>query len=217
MCLLQPVVRDWGRLSGMVRLNAWPKGRVVWPWPWKNDPPALLFPQPHWWKETFWNEDGIGREALLQSMRHLSPQYDLTWADGDESSASDATLRLKNGWRRVFVSTVTEFHEQGRSLTRVAFGERHPVWKSRLIYGMGALLLLASYLKIAPAFWLALILLVFMGWRFRAASKIQSSTRDLVLAAAERCGLWQNAGSVDITPEELHQRALASAGRSAEL
>ena len=53
-------------------------------------------------------------------MRHLSPQYDLTWSDGDERSASDATLRLKNGWRRVFVSTVTEFHEQGRSLTRVA-------------------------------------------------------------------------------------------------
>jgi GT2 family glycosyltransferase len=217
MCLLQPVVRDWGRLSGMVRLNAWPKGRVVWPLPWKMDQPALLFPQPHWWKETFWSEGGIGREALLQSMRHLSPQYDLTWSDGDERSASDATLRLKNGWRRVFVSTVTEFHEQGRSLTRVAFGERHPLWKSRLIYGAGAFLLLAGHLKMASVFWLGVILLALVGWRFRVASKVQSNVQRLVHAAADRCGLWRHEGAEEITPEELHQRLLASAGRSAEL
>jgi hypothetical protein len=217
MCLLQPVVRDWGRFSGMVRLNAWPKGRVVWPWPWKRDQPALLFPQPHWWKETFWSEGGIGREALLQSMRHLSPQYDLTWSDGDESSASDATLRLKNGWRHVFVSTVTEFHEQGRSLTRVAFGERHPIWKSRLLFGAGAMLLVTGCFQVSAASWLALILLIVVAWRFRVASKVQSTVQRLVHAAADRCGLGRHEGAEEITPEELHQRLLASAGRSAEL
>ena len=216
LCLLQPVIRDWGRVSGMVRLKAWPKGRVVWPWPWKSSLPTVLSPQRHWWHESFWSEEGMGREALLQSMRHLAPQHGITWEDCDERSACDATLQ-KHGWRRVFLATVTEFHERGRSLTRVAFGERHPIWRSRLIWGAVAALMLARYFDLTGIVWLVIAVLILAIWRYRFASRTQSAARDLVSAAAARCGLWQDESLHEITPEQLHQRALASTTQPAEV
>jgi hypothetical protein len=219
LCLLQPVVRDWGRLSGMVRMNAWPKGRVVWPRLWNSSAPdcPLLAPQAHWWRETFWSESGTGREALLHSMRHLCPKFGLTWTDGDERSPCDATLRLRNGWRRVFVATVTEFHERGRSLTRIAWGERNPLWKSRLIIGLVALLIFSRHLNTSSLLWLVIVLLIAAGWRFRESAQVQSAARQLISAAALRCGLSQNEGVEHAGAEELHERVLASTSRSAEL
>jgi hypothetical protein len=66
-------------------------------------------------------------------------------------------------------------------------------------------------------FWLVVILLILVAWRVRVASRIQSATRDLVVAAAQRCGLRDDDLTEEITPEELHERALASPARSAEL
>lgn len=217
LCLLQPVIRDWGRVSGMVRLNAWPKGRIVWPWPWKNTRPTFLAPQKHWWREAFWSEGGTGRDSLLQEMRHLAPQYDFKWVDTDDHSACDAILRSDIGWREVSVATVTEFHEAGRCLTRIAFGGKRPKWKGFTAYHCG-LLLLILLLSNWPGRLMLIPCLALLGafW-FHVAARAERAARRLVYAAANRCGLWTGNETAEFDPDDLPEHMLASAGRSAEL
>lgn len=215
LCLLQPVVRDWGRLSGMLRLNAWPRGRVVWPW--RRQPGTLLSPRKHWWRETFWSENGVGREALLQAMRHLAPRHGLQWSDADERSECDATLSIAHGWNRVTLATVTEFHEAGRTLTRVAWGPHPP--------GAGILGVCWAFVGVisAPRFgwslpsWIAYLWLPVVVVWLRNLWKTEHTVRELIDASAKRCGLCKDGTPRETTPEELHQRALASTAQPAEV
>jgi hypothetical protein len=214
LCLLQPVVRDWGRVSGMVRLRAWPKGRIVWPWKRRQLPP--LSRQPHWWSdEVFWNEHGIGREQLLHSMRAVASKRGFVWDDGDEESACDAILLHRASGVLLGVATVTEFHEQGKMLTRAALGPRYRWWLQPLPAALlaGAV---AWGMWHGPS-WIA-VLLIFGSLLLSLRSiRALHAANDLLVAAAERCGLRGDDIPREAGPEELHQRVLASTARSAEL
>jgi hypothetical protein len=214
LCLLQPVVRDWGRLSGMVRLHAWPEGRVVWPW--RRRTPTMPARQHRGWSDdAFWSEDSLGRGELLQAMRALAPASGLIWNDAGEESACDAVLTHRTTFACVGVATVTEFHGGGRQLTRVATGPRFRWWLHPVNTALLAAAVASSLLHGPPGVtilhWLGFIA---ASWRSIRAS---GTARGLVLAAAARCGLCDDPAPPDITPEELHQRALASTGQSAEL
>lgn len=116
LSFLQPVVREWARLRGMLTLGARPSRHPLLP---DIIPPV----KPH--KVTFslgtlrfWSEGGTGREQWLSEMRKAF-------------RAAHVIFREDDGWRwfdleawpwaevsRAFLS-VTEFHADGRCLTRV--------------------------------------------------------------------------------------------------
>ncbi|WP_395737644.1 glycosyltransferase [Prosthecobacter sp.] len=116
LSFLQPVVREWARLCGMLKLGARPSRHPLLP---DIIPPT----RPH--KITlslgtlnFWSESGATRETWLQELRK-------------EFRTAHVIFREDDGWRwfdveawpwsevsRAFLS-VTEFHADGRCLTRV--------------------------------------------------------------------------------------------------
>ena len=113
---MQPVVRESARLLGMLRLRAWPAWRPLLP---EIVPPEL----PH--KQAialgtlkFWSETGVTRDAWLEALRrslkasHIIFRQDDGWRWFDIETWPNAALS------RAFLS-VTEYHGEGRCLTRV--------------------------------------------------------------------------------------------------
>jgi GT2 family glycosyltransferase/exo-beta-1,3-glucanase (GH17 family) len=214
LCLLQPIVRDWGRLAGMVRLKAWPKGRVMWPW--KHVEQPMVSRQTHWWSSAmFWSEEGVGREQLLHALRAQAPKCGLVWGDTTEESACDGVLMHRSTGALVCVATVTEFHGGERQLTRVAIGQQHRWWLQPL--GVASFLAaLLCYALHAPQWMVFALCLGFVAVAWRSFLAM-SAARALVHSAAARCGLCPDETSRDARANELPERVLASAGRSAEL
>ena len=70
-----------------------------------------------WWKlgieRTFWSEEGIGRDQLLEAVLKAFPG-----AMDDESGATDIIVKDSLFWNWAVV-TVTEFHGDGKQLTRL--------------------------------------------------------------------------------------------------
>ncbi len=119
LCFAQPIVRDWARLTGMIKLRAWAKGKVVWPW--QNRPRRTNSAPLFWQHAQFWNEQGIGREALLKTLAEAAPSLNISWSEPDGESPYDAELILSNG-AKYGLLTVTEYHEHEGRLTRVKSG-----------------------------------------------------------------------------------------------
>lgn len=214
LCLLQPIIRDWGRLKGMVKLQALPSGTTTWPGQHFSQRPSS--PQKHWNHEAFWNENGVGREELLRAMRRATADQGLTWQETGDQSSCDAMLTSPQG-RRVGLTTVTEYHEEGRCLTRIAYGLRDVWWLDRMqMLVMGAAL--ASYFLNAPHAWvLAALFLVLAFWRASLNVQALHAARGLIYSAAEACALIKDEAPVEVSPKQLHERALAPAGQSGEM
>lgn len=124
LCLAQPVARDWARLKTMVKLSAWPKGKLAWPaMPWR-----LRQPGPRTDRDlqmVWWSADGRGREELLARLVHLAEPWGLEITSTGDDSFWD--LQVTVGGQRWWLTTVTEYHESQQRLTRVAL--RRP-WMS---------------------------------------------------------------------------------------
>jgi GT2 family glycosyltransferase len=216
LCLVQPIVRDWGRLSGMVKLRALPSGTTTWPGQHFSSRPTA--PKDHWYHEAFWNEQGVGRDELLRSIRRLAPSQNLVWEETGDQSSCDVMLATPSG-RRVGVTTVTEFHEEGRTLTRVAYGIYGWLdWLQFLaLFGipLGTLLGLALGLRTT---WLVFPPVLALGvWRAFVNIGAIRSTRRLIRAAAASATLLPEDDAAEVNPNALHDRALATAGRSGEI
>jgi GT2 family glycosyltransferase len=214
LCLLQPIIRDWGRLKGMVKLRALPSGTTTWPGQHITRRPSS--PKKHWKHEAFWNEDGVGREELLRAMRRLTADRDLTWQETGDQSSCDAVLITPHG-RRVGLTTVTEYHEEGRCLTRIAYGLRNLWWLDQVqVLVLGAAL--ACHFLNIPHAWLLMVLFLFSAiWRANLNIQALYDTRELIYSAAESCALIKDEPPVGVSPDQLHERALATAGRSGEM
>lgn len=117
LCWWQPVVREWNRLLGMIKLGARPAGKKDFSGNDKTVRPVRKFSIPlatlH-----FWSEEGRGREEWLAAM-------------GSVLHKKRVPFRLDDGWRLfdleampdqwvslAFIS-VTEYHQRQKRLTRV--------------------------------------------------------------------------------------------------
>lgn len=120
LLIAQPLVRGWSRFIWNLRSGSAPGG----PWfslRWK---PGEIFRLSKPVTElSFWSENGIGRDEWLAAMlrgleeHSLAARTDDGWRDWDlETDASR--------WWRVRASTVTEYHEAPRRLTRVRLASR---------------------------------------------------------------------------------------------
>lgn len=116
LCWLQPMLREWARLRGMIRLGARPTFQ-----------PALreVFVPSRPRKLTlvgaelaFWSEAGVDREALLREWQGLMEAKGHVVYPDDGWRWFDAETGIKN-WFTSALVTVTEHHGQGRCLTRV--------------------------------------------------------------------------------------------------
>ncbi|WP_176159484.1 glycosyltransferase [Prosthecobacter debontii] len=141
LCWIQPVVREWKRLVGMVQLGARPAGSHA------NPPPNPVVRRPSkvsipLLELCFWNEVGVGRTQWLDAMRRHLAQKNIP-------------IREDQGWRLFDLEavphhiispaflTVTEYHGERQRLTRIKLLMRIQ-W--RLIFGVTALLGLVGLL-----------------------------------------------------------------------
>ncbi|MBL9178677.1 MAG: glycosyltransferase [Verrucomicrobiaceae bacterium] len=114
--LSQPVVREWARLRGMIRLGARPSRRPLLP---EIIPPE----KPH--KFTlplgtlrFWSEKNTTRDAWLQELRKALKSAHITHREDDGWRWFDIEAWPWAEVSRAWLS-VTEYHGDGRCLTRV--------------------------------------------------------------------------------------------------
>ncbi len=133
LCLMQPVVREWARLKGMIRLGARPSFRPTLP---DILPPKMPLKKTQRLEElAFWSENGVGREEWLRELRGVLDELKLPhreddgwrWFDVELSKASSKTLTT------AAYTSVTEYHGGQKALTRVALCARHHrLWPSVL-------------------------------------------------------------------------------------
>jgi GT2 family glycosyltransferase/exo-beta-1,3-glucanase (GH17 family) len=123
LCWWQPVLREWERLLGMVKLGARPgRSVMVHKEPPHQKPRKISIPLG---ELAFWSDAEIGREELLRKLRR---QFE----EGGRG------VRVDDGWRFFDMEagpvmymapawiTVTEYHGQKRLLTRVRWILRVP-------------------------------------------------------------------------------------------
>ena len=191
LCLLQPIVREAARVWGMIRLGARPQA----------DASAALSevppPRPRPQKMTvamgtqaFWSETGVDRHAWLADFQK-------------ELEAMQLPARRDDGWRRFdfeayprdelspAVLSVTEYHGEGRCLTRLRFLLR---FTPGLVVSLVLLLALETALLVsANARWqligasslaVTILMLLLVPWL------LQRPLRRAARAAALRAG-WQ--------------------------
>ena len=179
MCLLQPVVREWARVRGMVNTGARPTFRTALPdilppikptkWTWRM---AVL---------SYWSATGKGREEWLAALRAILDERKSRYRDDD-------------GWRWFDVEqfpvawvTVTEYHGGPRKLTRIGVLLRY---SPRLILAVVVAGMLLHGLGVPWTWWIGGVIIVasalVVGFRRRGLR--------LAMEAAERAGLQAMTG-----------------------
>jgi len=185
LSLLQPIVREWARLRGMLTLGARPSRHPLLP---QIAPPEM----PH--KKTislgtlsFWSEDGITRDDWLREMRAALHSTHTVQRDDDGWRWFDI-----EAWPWAEVSrawlTVTEYHGGGRCLTRVRCMlrvRRGMGWNFLLWFIIAGLMMTTRHLLVLGGFSaIAAAVLTPLGlWLARA------EMRRLARAAAAAAGL----------------------------
>lgn len=160
LSFLQPMVREWARLRGMLTLGARPSRHPLLP---------DIMPPTRPYKVTlslgtlrFWSESGITREAWLRELRQVLRSAHILFREDDGWRWFDIEAWPWSEVSRGFLS-VTEFHAEGRCLTRVRLllRIRRSLWWNVLLWfviatilmvaGMHTLLVLGTVAVIATA------------------------------------------------------------------
>lgn len=140
LSFLQPVVREFARLCGMLIYAARPT--------WRPHLPEILPPlKPGKISLTlttlsFWSEEGRDRHHLLDALRGVLAEKRRLYREDDGWRWFDFELDPHSDLSRAFI-TVTEYHGQGRCLTRVRCllrVRRGLVWNLVLWLGFAGLL-----------------------------------------------------------------------------
>lgn len=185
LCLLQPIIREWARLRGMIKLGARPS--------FKPHLPDILPPRrPRKSSQmqryiAFWSEGGIGREAILAEVRSLLLR------NGHE-------VRDDDGWRwfdleaypskpySVGVITTTEYHCGGGLLTSVGICDRS---SRHYLLGMLICFVLPFFLKQVPllALFPFLVVAIMLPWLHIAHWYRRGRVIKIIGEAARNLGL----------------------------
>ncbi|MCX6857633.1 MAG: glycosyltransferase [Verrucomicrobia bacterium] len=114
--LMQPIKREQARMRGLlavclVNRSAAKKEEVNLP------------SRPKIWslnlgERSFWNESNVGRDRFLDELRQLIHCHGYTCREDDGWQRMDVEAKL-NSWLSIAFLTVTEYHGNGRCLTRV--------------------------------------------------------------------------------------------------
>lgn len=141
LCWLQPVVREWARVVDMVRLSARPS--------WKPMLREVFVPtrRSKWTfpigEMAFWSEQGVGRDELLNHLQTLLGQQRMPLCLDDGWQLFDIELRPEAGLSTALMSA-TEYHGQGKCLTRVRLLVRLDFHAALLVCAITALLVVST-------------------------------------------------------------------------
>jgi len=189
LSFLQPIVREWARLRGMLALGARPSRHPLLP---DIVPPV----RPH--KITFslgalrfWSDTGTTREQWLHELRKLLRAEHIIFREDDGWRWFDIEAWPWSEVSRAFL-TVTEFHGDGCCLTKVRLllRVRRSVGWNLLLWMIIASILMAAglhtLLVLGTFAVLAVVLLVPLGlWMIRR------EMRKLARLAATKAGLME--------------------------
>ena len=188
LCWLQPIVREWARLRGMLRLHARPS--------WHPSLPEIIIPRrPRKSSRriavvSFWSDNAIGREQWLDSLRQLLAEKKIIFRNDDGWRSFDIELVPEALISWAFVS-MTEYHGGGRQLTRVAILQR--IRKRAavvLLAGCCALYLFITKATLWFGFHSEVMILVLMIFQIITMHFLaRGHSINLVHQAAERIGL----------------------------
>lgn len=187
LSLLQPMVREWARLRGMLALGARPSRHPLLP---EIMPPV----RPHKVSISlgtlrFWSENGVTREAWLHEVRKALRSAHIIFREDDGWRWFDIETWPWSEVSRAFL-TVTEFHADGRCLTKVRLLlrlRRSVGWNLLLWMIIASILMVAglhTLLVLGVLAGLSVVLLVPLG-----AWIIRREMRKLARAAAAQAGL----------------------------
>ena len=187
LSFLQPIVREWARLRGMLKLGARPSRHPLLP---EIMPPT----RPH--KITlnlgtlrFWSDTCTTRDAWLHELRKVLRSAHILFREDDGWRWFDLEAWPWSEISRAFLS-VTEFHADGHCLTRVKLLlriRRNMGWNLLLWLAVTAILMAAglhALLVLGMIAILAVALLVPLGLWF-----MRREMRRLARAAASNAGL----------------------------
>jgi GT2 family glycosyltransferase len=215
LCWLQPIVRDWARLRGMMAFGAWPKGRSSTSL--ADASLGLGVRWLNWSLLEFWNETGVDREALLDTMQRQSSAHGVAWRETSGQDSRDAELRSHGA--SFAVTTVTEYHGGGQCLTKVRLGSAINLLLVSVLAALGASSFVGKQLGWPDTVRLALsaVFLVTMTVVFVRHYWGMMAVQKLICGSAELCGLAEKVKPEEILPEELHRQALAPSRERAEI
>jgi len=184
MCLLQPVYRDWGRITGR-GMRPWrSSGGIAWPrcfsLGWWQRAASLRW---CWWTAAYTHGDETSRDELLPALINSANDHGLGGRPSACTSRMDVELDGGLGMNLGLMS-VTEYHSHGVRLTRVALWER----PSRSIVALVMLLVFTPLVErwsLLPLIfcWIPLLILVGLRWRTSMIA------RGLVMEAAAGVGM----------------------------
>jgi len=183
LALLQPIVREWARLLGMIKLGARPSFHP-------HLPDILPPSRPRKWSRrdreiAFWSESSVGRDKLLHEIREILIQRQYVVRDDDGWRWFDLEVYPQE-YNSVSIITATEYHGCAKMLTRVGISYRY----SRGYNGLLLLCLLLKWLlppvlKLLPM----LVLVVLWPWQMLTHWYRGNRMMEVISEAAQRAGL----------------------------
>ncbi|MGB8352611.1 MAG: glycosyltransferase [Chthoniobacteraceae bacterium] len=192
LALIQPLGRGWARYFTWLKFKQTPKAVIAA----QETSVTAAQHRGSVTKLDFWNETGVGREKLLEEIFQLLETED--WRYSADTGWKDWDVQIYgNQWWSVKLKTVTEYHGGPKCLTRVRLGYK-PV-ATTILANMVALSVLLYRLIFLPTTTFDHILWGIYGigviYFYLRAYRLKRRAADLVIAAANRCGLQRVFGN----------------------
>lgn len=182
LAFAQPLVRGWWRYYTWLKFKRTPPAVIA-----TREPEVAKVKGLRGSRLLFWNEEGKGREVLLQEMVRLLE--DEGWSYSTDTGWNEWDLQIYGSfWWVIRVRTVTEYHGGPKCLTRVSLSTR--------MVGLTLLLnvlviLWLTYLHFTPGsdLWLQIPYGIFLIVLAIRAKRLKRRVAELIYGAARRCGL----------------------------
>jgi O-antigen biosynthesis protein len=201
LAFTQPLVRGWSRYFTWLHFKRTPRSVIRT----HEDLPNGARIGGSLSRRIFWTDEGRDRHYLLGAIFQLLDEEG--WRYSTDSGWNEWDIQIYgNFWWSITLQTVTEYHGNGKCLTRVRL--RNRLVATTVIFILIALSLLVYRQLNVPHidFWVTIPFLLFLAFLATRARLLKSRVAELVDLAARRVGLQRVARRGKIVGNESAQR-----------